>query len=135
VNPVKVSATDYSSQVLTSGTRTVKGNLGKDDFLQLLVAQIRYQDPLKPMDNQAFIAQLAQFSSLEQMMNVGLASNLTYGMGMLGKQVTGSDSDGNPVAGKAISIRLVDGTPMVKVETAKDTWADVEVSKITQVDQ
>jgi flagellar basal-body rod modification protein FlgD len=131
----KVSATDYSAQVLNSGTRQVKGNLGKDDFLQLLVAQIRYQDPLKPMDNQAFIAQLAQFSGLEQMMNVGLASNLTYGMGMLGKQVTGLDAGGNPVAGKAISIRLVDGTPMVKVELTKDTWADVEVSKITQVDQ
>lgn len=131
----KVSATDYSSQVLTSGTREVKGNLGKDDFLQLLVAQIRYQDPLKPMEDKEFIAQLAQFSALEQMMNVGLASNMTYATTMLGKQVIGSDADGYPVAGKVVSVRLVDGTPMVKVETAPDTWVDVAVSKITQVDQ
>jgi flagellar basal-body rod modification protein FlgD len=44
--------------------------LGKDAFLKLLVAQISHQDPLKPMDDTAFVAQLAQFSSLEQMMGV-----------------------------------------------------------------
>lgn len=41
--------------------------LGQDDFLKLLVTQLQNQDPLKPMDNQAFIAQTAQFSQLNQM--------------------------------------------------------------------
>jgi flagellar basal-body rod modification protein FlgD len=132
----RVSATDYSSQVLTSGTREAKGNLGKDDFLQLLVAQIRYQDPLKPMEDKEFIAQLAQFSALEQMMNVGLASNLTYGTSMLGKQVNGSDADGAPVSGKAVSVRISDGnTPMIKVEVAADKFVVVELSKIVEVHQ
>ncbi len=44
--------------------------LGKDEFLRLLVTQMQYQDPLEPTDNTEFIAQLAQFSSLEQMNNI-----------------------------------------------------------------
>jgi len=45
-------------------------NLGKDDFLELLITKLQHQDPLSPMDDEDFIAQLAQFSSLEQMANI-----------------------------------------------------------------
>lgn len=46
------------------------GNLDKDSFMLLLVTQFKYQDPLNPMDDKEFIAQMAQFSSLEQLMNL-----------------------------------------------------------------
>ena len=47
------------------------GQLGKDEFLQLLIAQLRNQDPLNPAEPQEFAAQLAQFSSVEQLINIG----------------------------------------------------------------
>lgn len=53
--------------VTAGGNRTIGSNaLGKDEFLKLLTAQLANQDPLAPTDNQAFIAQLAQFASVEQ---------------------------------------------------------------------
>ena len=130
---IKANSLGYSPQVHSSGTRQVNSDLGKNDFLQLLVAQIRYQDPLKPMEDKEFIAQLAQFSALEQMMNVGLAANMTYAMGVLGKEVLASDASGNPVVGKAVGMRLADGKPLITVDTPWGDKLEVELSKVTHV--
>ncbi|MCU0609706.1 MAG: hypothetical protein MUF22_08085 [Chitinispirillaceae bacterium] len=70
-------AQDISTLMPTTGTgsteisRSVKKELGKDDFLLLLTTQLRFQDPLNPMDNTQFIAQLAQFQALEANNNIG----------------------------------------------------------------
>lgn len=129
---------DYSAQldphVLTSGGREVKSQLGKEDFLQLLVAQMRFQDPLKPLEGKEFVAQLAQFSALEQMLNVSLAANLTYGMGMLGKTVYGTDAAGLVVAGEALSVRVVEGKPLVNVKLGDGSLVELELGKVFQVD-
>lgn len=54
-----------------AAARTDRSALGRDDFLQLLVSQLRNQDPLNPSDPKDFAAQLAQFSSVEQLLNIG----------------------------------------------------------------
>jgi len=69
-----VSGGNVSSAVSSAGDQSVFGNatktLGKQDFLTLLVTQMRYQDPLSPQDNTAYVAQLAQFSQLEGTQNI-----------------------------------------------------------------
>ncbi len=64
------------SQAVTTAT---SANLGKEDFLHLLTVQLRYQDPMNPMENTDFIAQMAQFSSLEQLQNMN--QSLEKGLG------------------------------------------------------
>lgn len=59
----------YNKQNIQNGRKT-SNELGKDDFLKLLITQMENQDPTSPMENTEFIAQMAQFSSLEQMTNM-----------------------------------------------------------------
>ncbi|NLJ91088.1 MAG: flagellar hook capping protein [Clostridiales bacterium] len=61
--------------------------LGKDAFLQLLVTQLRYQDPLNPSSDTEFIAQLAGFSQLEAMQNLNQSYSNTQAFSLVGKQV------------------------------------------------
>ncbi len=58
------------SEAQTSSRPAAKKELGKDDFLKLFITRLRYQNPLEPVNDEQFIAQMAQFSSLEQMQNM-----------------------------------------------------------------
>lgn len=79
---------------MRNGNREIKQNMGKDEFLQLLVTELRHQDPTNPMKDREFIAQMAQFSSLEQMLNMNkgmeqLVSSVSFqsSFNLLGKNV------------------------------------------------
>ena len=72
---------------------TAKNDLDKQAFLKLLVAQMKYQDPMQPTENTEYVSQLAQFSSLEAMNNVSQSVDLQRATGLIGKVVTATKSD------------------------------------------
>jgi len=105
------------------------GQLGKNAFLQLMVTQMKYQDPLQPQDNSQFLAQLAQFTSLEQMTNVAQTeqsvlqtmqsmqqvSELGFARQLIGTTVQVADSNGNPVTGTVQSVKFSQGAAELMV--------------------
>ena len=72
---------------------TAKNDLDKQAFLKLLVAQMKYQDPMQPTDNTEYVSQLAQFSSLEAMNNMSQSVDLQRATGLIGKVVTATKTD------------------------------------------
>lgn len=88
----------------TASTTTSKNTLGKDEFLKMFIAQLKNQDPLNPLNGTEFTAQMAQFSSLEQLYNINSAltslaekqgsSNSVQAIGLIGKEIV---AEGNTV--------------------------------------
>lgn len=117
--------------------QTGNSNLGKDDFLKILITQLQNQDPMQPMQDKDFIAQMAQFSSLEQMTNVasGLAKlpqMLGYASSLIGKTIswTGVDANGasQQKSGKVDSIVVKDG-----IQYAVVKGENVALDQVTKV--
>ena len=97
------------------------GELGKEEFLKLLILQLRYQDPLNPVEDKEFIAQMAQFSALEQMQNMNASFSSVKGFSMIGKYVYGTvyeEATGiNRIAeGHVESVKMFGGRTYVVVD-------------------
>ncbi|MCM1189518.1 MAG: flagellar hook capping protein [bacterium] len=86
-----------SQNSLKNKSKTSNSGMDKDAFLQLLVAQMQYQDPLEPTSNTEFISQYAQFSQVEQMQNMAASTELSRASSLVGQQVyiKTTDSSGN----------------------------------------
>jgi flagellar basal-body rod modification protein FlgD len=126
-----VQETDVFNKKLNNGKPVLPNqNLGKDDFLKLLLTQLAYQDPTAPMEDKEFIAQMAQFSSLEQMNNMAadfakMASMLsvTEASSALGKSV--ELTQGDEVIQGAVRAVTREAMPQVLVNGAYYQWAQV----------
>lgn len=102
-----------------------QAGIGQDDFLKVLLAQLSFQDPLKPLDNQQFIAQMAQFTNLEQtrQSNDRLDLLLTIqsanqSIGLIGKQVEVRTDSSAPTVGTVTTVTFQNGLPNLTVKLA-----------------
>ena len=92
------------------------GELGKDDFLKLLVGQLRHQDPLDPLKDQEFMGQMAQFSQLEQMTNVASTMQNDRAFALIGREVTYNDNEtGELVTGTVEKVVIETGKPTLTI--------------------
>lgn len=161
LNTITVDGVTYNAEAYAaSQPKETKANddLGKDAFLQLLVTQLKNQDPLDPQDNSSYIAELAQFSSLEQMTNVvknledlgkvvnNIDSSVLIGQlsGMIGKGVdwietiNTADEEGNPVThkegknGVITGVTIVEGNPAIRVAADGEIYS-VDIANIGHV--
>lgn len=152
VDGVTYDYDEYKASLHTNSQSTTPDYLGKDVFLQLLVTQMQYQDPLDPMDNGEYLSQLAQFSALEQMTNVAeqmgdvytLIGNMDTSIlvgqltNMIDQKIQWATTDSNGITtmheGIAKSVSISDGVPSLMVETEmKDTDGNT-VKAVTKVD-
>ena len=91
-----VAAKDVN-EAAVAASKQAGGSLDKDAFLQLLVTQMKYQDPLEPTDNTEYVSQLATFSELENMQNLVQSTDMQRASMLVGQYVTieETDSTGN----------------------------------------
>jgi flagellar basal-body rod modification protein FlgD len=131
------SATSADRSAFASdGTSTIvapkKTMLGQDDFLKLLAVQFQSQDPMKPMEDTAFIAQMAQFTALDQskslltqMTQLAAGQDVVTANSFIGRQVTLSGGADPDVTGVVSGVQMIDGAPRLLVGGAAYPIASV----------
>lgn len=125
---VSSTYTDTYQKQDTTGT----SSLGKDAFLQLLVAQLQHQDPLQPQDNSEFVAQLAQFSSLEELQNLSGTLNNSQALSIVGKYAvvevgkSSGLSSTTLVSGYVDYVQIVDGKAKLSINDTLYDYDDLD---------
>lgn len=110
-------------------------------LLRIILTQLTYQDPLKPMDNFQFVSQLAQFSQLQQgqslndqITNLLAAQAAMQGTSLLGKTVDFTNPGGQTLSGLVKAVSFTAGQPQVSILTAAgETIAGISIANISQV--
>jgi len=112
----------------------IDSSMGKMEFLNLLATQLSNQNPMEPMDNSQFIAQLAQFSALEaaENTNENIETLVSLGVGnqaesMLGRTVTGTlASDGSDITGVVTAVDFTSGSPVLTVNGKEIALSEIK---------
>ncbi len=116
----------------SAGTTTGLGKLDSEAFLKLLVAQLRYQNPLEPTDPSAMLGQTAQFTQVETLQQLAQVSAQLAGLsqssmaaGMVGKEISSVSADGATVTGRVDAVRFAASGPVLLVGGAEVPLAAV----------
>ena len=116
------NVTTTSTAAVTKTPTNPTAALDKDTFLKLLVEQLRHQDPTQPTDSSQWTAQMAQFSTVEQLTNLAKNSadaaktgEVNQAVAMLGKTVSYENTDKVIVSGKVERVDLADGVPTLTI--------------------
>ncbi|MGN1197002.1 MAG: flagellar hook assembly protein FlgD [Acetatifactor sp.] len=119
-----------SQNSLKNTSKTNGSNMDKDAFLQLLVAQMKYQDPLEPTSNTEFISQYAQFSQVEQMQNMAGSMNLSRASALVGQEVyiktTTSAGETKYVQGKVDYVVYENGKAYLSIDESLYSLDDLD---------
>ena len=118
-----------------------RAGISQDDFLKIFLTQLSFQDPLEPVDNREFLAQLAQFSSVEQLRQSkeDLAGLLAIGassqaLGLLGKTVEVATDGAAPAVGTVTTISFRTGSPLLTIRLPNNSFLqDVSPAQVTVV--
>ena len=126
----KVVDTSASKQSLSNATKSSNSSLDKEAFLQLLVAQMKYQDPLEPTSNTEYISQLATFSSLEEMQNLNSTMEASQATNLVGKtvimKVTSASGETTDETGKVDYIVREDGKTYLSINDGLYSLDDLD---------
>ncbi|HEU4652731.1 MAG TPA: flagellar hook capping FlgD N-terminal domain-containing protein [Steroidobacteraceae bacterium] len=133
-------AVDAVGVLSDSSSVPKNAGIGQEDFMRILLAQLRFQDPLKPVDNEQFVAQLAQFSALEvnrqqsEKIDTLLAMQATsQAVGLIGRSVEMRNADGTSVVGKVTAITFTTGEPRLTIDSNGTSFVDVKPADITLI--
>lgn len=129
-----------TTSAVSAASNLQAAGMGLQDLMKILLTQLTYQDPLKPMDNQEFVAQIAQFSALEanRQLNDKFDSLLSIqssvqSIGLLNKQVDLASGPGS-VSGQVTALTFKEGEPVLTVKTADGTFiSDVRLGQIISI--
>ncbi len=102
--------------------------LAPNTFLNLLVSELRYQDPLDPTSSANFMSQLAQLSQVEQLQSVSQSSDMGAATSLIGRTITGTDATGTVVTGAVTGVTNGTNGPTLDVGSSV-----VTLSSVTQV--
>lgn len=108
-SPVPIGNTNAASKTGTDGL------LDPNTFLSLLVAELRYQDPMDPTNSANFMSQLAQLSQVEQLQTVASSSKIGAAASLIGQPITGIDSAGNVISGTVTGVTNGSSGPTLDV--------------------